>query len=192
MFSARNIHFAILGLILGASSGYMFAFYEAGKSLPPTPSASRPEGLPANHPDVNSDQMLALLKKAVEENPNQPEMVARYANVLFNAGRIDEALKWYGKVLELQPNNIDVRSLRGAVYWRIGRIDDATADLQLALKQDPKHIPTLYGMFLVSLYKHEVAKAEEFLRKVESIDPGYEGLPDLRKRLEDERRKGSK
>src|SRR5262245_42935963 len=146
MFSSRNIHFAILGIILGASTGYIYAFYQAEKSFPPTPAVNS-QGLPSNHPDVNNEQMVELLRKAVEENPNQPEMVARYANVLFNAGRIEEALVWYGKVLELQPDNVDVRSLRGAVYWRIGKIDEAEADLERSLKTNPDHIPALYGMF---------------------------------------------
>src|SRR5262245_14647385 len=124
MFSSRNIHFAILGIILGASAGYVYAFYQAQSVLPPPPVT---QSLPANHPDVNNEQMLELLKKAIEENPNQPEMVSRYANVLFNAGRIEEALGWYSKLLELQPDNLDARSLRGAVYWRMGRIDEALA-----------------------------------------------------------------
>ena len=190
MFSSRNIHFALLGIILGASAGYVFAFYQASLALPPEPPPR--SGLPANHPEVSDEQMVDVLKKAVEENPNQPEMVARYANVLFNMGRIEEALVWYSKVLELQPGNLDVRSLRGAVYWRTGKIDEAMTDLQAVLKQDPKHIPALYGMFLVRLYRHEVPEAAEVLRKIENLDPAYEGLPELRSKLEDERRKTGK
>jgi len=190
MISARSIHFAILGVIIGASAGYVYAFYDAEKSLPP--QTVHQAGLPANHPDVNNDQMLELLKKAVEENPNQPEMVARYANILFSMGRMDEALKWYDKVLEIQPENVDSRSLRGAIYWRMGRIDDALADLQTALRQDPNHIPTLYGMFLVSLYRHDVPTAEQFFKRIQNLDPTYEGLTELKSRLEEERRKAGK
>ena len=34
MFSSRNIHFAILGIILGATTGYIFAFYQVQSSMP--------------------------------------------------------------------------------------------------------------------------------------------------------------
>jgi hypothetical protein len=34
MFSSRNIHFAVLGIILGASSGYILAFYQIDKKIP--------------------------------------------------------------------------------------------------------------------------------------------------------------
>jgi tetratricopeptide (TPR) repeat protein len=187
MFSSRNIHFAILGLIVGASAGYVFAFYQAESSLPVVADAG-PEGLPSGHPG-GDEQTLELLRKAVEANPNDPETATRYANSLFSLGRLEEALKLYGKVLELQPDNLDVRSLRGAIYWRTERIAEADADLQAALRQDPNHIPALYGMFLLSVQKRDLQKAAELLKKVESLDPTYEGLPDLRNRLEEERRK---
>ena len=191
MFSSRNIHFAILGIILGASVAYIVAFYQVESTLPvQAATMASNNGLPADHPDVsNNEQMLDLLKKAIEEKPDQPEMIARYANILFNMGRFDEALGWYTKVLELQPDNLDARSLRGAVYWRKNRIEEAAADLQGVLQRDPKHIPSLYGMFLLSLHRREIAKAGDYLKKIEAIDPGYEGLAELRRRLEDERAK---
>jgi tetratricopeptide (TPR) repeat protein len=136
--------------------------------------------------------MLQLLKKAIEEKPDQPEMISRYANVLFNMGRFDEALKWYGRVIELQPDNLDARSLRGAVYWRLSRIDEAATDLQDVLRRDPSHIPSLYGMFLLSLHRHDVPSAEEFFGKLQKVDPAYEGLPELKRRLDEERSKAAK
>ena len=192
MFSSRNIHFAVLGIILGASAAYILAFYQVESTLPAQAQSAPQNGLPANHPEVNNDQMLGLLKKAIEEKPDQPEMISRYANVLFNMGRFDEALKWYSKVIELSPDNLDARSLRGAVYWRMGKIDDAATDLQGVLRRDPGHIPSLYGMFLLSLYRHDVPRAEEFFGKIQNIDPTYEGLADLKKRLDAERSKAAK
>jgi len=189
MFSSRNIHFAVLGLILGASAGYVLAFYNA--EVPAEAPAAANSGLPANHPDLNSPETLDFLRKAAEENAQQPEILARYANALFSAGRFEDALEWYGKVLAIQPDNLDVRSVRGAVYWRLGRMDEAMADLQAALQQDPNHLPTLYGLFLLTLNKGDVARAAQVFRKIESIDPNYEGLPELKARLEEERRKRS-
>src|SRR5262249_48143162 len=124
MFSSRNIHFAILGIILGAVFGYVFAFYQATEAAPPSaPSASEAAnsanstnssgGLPANHPEVSNEQMLALLKKAAEDSPDQPEVLSRYANELFQVGRMQESAEWYAKVVALKPKDTDVRSLYG-------------------------------------------------------------------------------
>ena len=191
MFTSRNIHFAILGIILGAATGYVVAFYQAAAAAPP-PSADAPHSatatdqqgaLPANHPDVNSPQMLELLKKAAEDSPNQPEVLSRYANELFQIGRMEESAVWYGKVVALQPKDTDVRSLYGAVLWRIGRKDEATTQLQTALTQDSKHVPSLHGLFIIALDSHDVAKATDYVHRIEQIDPVYPGLSDLKARL---------
>jgi Flp pilus assembly protein TadD len=190
MFTSRNIHFAILGIILGAVTGYVVAFYQAAAATPPedphsaTATSANPQGeLPANHPDVNSQQMLDLLKKAAEDSPNQPEVLSRYANELFQIGKMEESAVWYGKVVALQPKDTDVRSLYGAVLWRIGRKDEAKTQLQTALTQDPKHVPSLHGLFIIALDSHDVAKATEYVRRIEQIDPAYPGLADLKTRL---------
>jgi len=188
MFTSRNIHFAILGIILGAAIGYVVAFYQAAAAAPPedphAATASDQQGaLPANHPEVNSQQMLDLLKKAAEDSPNQPEVLSRYANELFQVGRMEESAEWYGKVVALQPKDTDVRSLYGAVLWRIGRKDEAKTQLQTALTQDSKHVPSLHGLFIIALDSHDVAKATEYVKRIEQIDPSYPGLSDLKARL---------
>jgi Tfp pilus assembly protein PilF len=189
MFTSRNIHFAILGIILGAATGYVAAFYQAAAAAPPaedphtTTAADQQGALPANHPEVNSQQMLDLLKKAAEDSPNQPEVLSRYANELFQIGKMEESAEWYGKVVKLQPKDTDVRSLYGAVLWRIGRKDEAKTQLQTALTQDPKHVPSLHGLFIIALVSHDVARATEYVQRIEQIDPKYPGLADLKTRL---------
>src|ERR1051326_6430561 len=109
MFSSRNIHFAILGIILGARSGYTFAFYQVQSSTPrPTPS-SQAAGT-GNHPNVDNNQLLAMFKEALAKNPNDTTLMARYANFLFDLGKFNESVEWFEKVLAVQPDNLDVRT----------------------------------------------------------------------------------
>jgi tetratricopeptide (TPR) repeat protein len=195
MFSSRNIHFAILGIILGAAIGYVFAFYQATAAAPPAPpplsaAAGSTSGLPSNHPEVNDEQMLALLQKAAEDSPNQPEVLSRYANELFNVGRMQESADWYAKVVALKPNDTDSRSLYGAVLFRIGKKAEAKAQLQTALDQDPNHVPSLHGMFLIALDSRDFKRASEIVKKIEKVEPSYEALPSLKRRLESEAGKG--
>jgi cytochrome c-type biogenesis protein CcmH/NrfG len=203
MLSSRNIHFAILGIILGATAGYVLAFYQAAAAAPPpaaesavhgssTGAGADSGGLPSNHPEVNDEQMLALLKKAAEESPTQPEVLSRYANELFQVGRIEESAQWYSKVVALEPKNTDVRSLYGAVLWRIGKKAEAKTQLQTALVQDPKHVPSLHGLFIIAIANNDVANAAEIIHKIEEVEPGYPSLPDLKKRLAAEKSKSSK
>lgn len=185
MFSSRNIHFAILGIILGATSGYVFAFYQVQSSMPrPTVSAS--SGMPQGHPDVSNEQMLALFKQALEKNPNDPQLMTRYANFLFDLERYPEAVDWYQKVLALQPQNIDVQTDMGTALWNLGQRDKAMAAYQSSLAADPKHILTLHNLFVVQVEGNRDYKAAaEILKKMEEIDPKYPPLAQLKKKLEE-------
>jgi len=189
MFSSRSIHFALLGIILGASTGYVFAFYRASATLPPTLTEAQAEAeVPAGHPEVNSQQMLDAMKKAVELDPKQPEVVKRYATALFEAGQMNEAKTWFGKAVDLEPNSAETRSMYGAVLWRLGDKEGAAAQLEITLKADPNYMPGLHGLTLIAIERQDFVRAEQLIKKIESVQPGYDQLPNLRSRLEAARR----
>jgi Tfp pilus assembly protein PilF len=81
--------------------------------------------------------MLAAMEKAVENDPSSPDVVDRYAMALFEAGRVEEAEKWFAKAVELAPNNTDARSMYGLTLWQLGKTDAAVVQLETTLKLDP-------------------------------------------------------
>ena len=186
MFSSRNLHFAILGIILGASSGYVYAFYNAHSKQPPPPLTDTQvqSEMPNDHPDVNNEQMLAAMRKAVEADPTHPEVVKRYALALFEASQFEEAGKWFGKAVELDPKNVDTRSMYGAVLWRLGDRDGAATQLEETLKLDPRNIPSLHGLALLALERQDGPAAAQFIKQIEAVEPTYNQLPELRTRLQ--------
>jgi Flp pilus assembly protein TadD len=184
MFSSRNIHFAILGIILGATSGYIFAFYQVESSTPRTlPAAAQSSKVPQGHPDVSNEQLLAMFKEALAKNPNDPTLLTRYANFLFDLGRFTEAVDWFSRVAAMQPNNLDVRTDLGTALWNAGQKEKAMAEYQRILQADPKHIATLHNLAVVHLGERDFAAAERVINQIEAIDPKYEGLPSLKQRL---------
>jgi Tfp pilus assembly protein PilF len=192
MFSSRNIHFAILGLILGASAGYVFAFVRADKTSGIEAAASQsavPPGHPAvspGHPAVSDAQMLEALKQAVEADPAQPELIVRYGAALFDTGRFSEAEQWLAKAVQLDPKDIYARSMHGAVLWQLGRKEEAQTELQAGLRQDPQHIPSLHGLLLLAIEKKDRARSTELLERIEKTEPGYGALPALKLRFREE------
>jgi len=190
MLTSRNIHFAILGIILGASSGYILAFYQVQSTwAPPTANASvnASGGMPQNHPQVTNEQMIALFKQALEKNPNNPELMTRYANFLFDLEKYSEAADWFQKVLALEPNNLSVRTDMATALWNTGQREKAMAEYNKNLAADPNHMPTLHNLFAAELDgDHNTKAAADILRKMEEIDPKYSDLPALKKRLAEE------
>jgi Flp pilus assembly protein TadD len=183
MFSSRNIHFAILGIIVGAACGYVLAFYQVQASMPRTAAAASESNLPGGHPNVSNDQLLAMFKEALQKNPNDTTLMTRYANFLFDMGKFSEAAEWFQKVSAQQPDNLDVMTDLGTALWNAGQKDKAMATYQQILKKDPKHMATLHNLVIVRLEDRDFASAEQLLKQMEQIDPKYEGLDSLRKRL---------
>jgi Flp pilus assembly protein TadD len=185
MFSSRNIHFAILGIILGASTGYIFAFYQVESSTPRTVPTARSQGgnMPQGHPDVSNDQLVTMFKEALDKNPNDTTLITRYANFLFDLGRFNEAVEWFGKVVAMQPDNVDVRTDLATALFNAGQKDKALAEYQAILQKDPKHIATLHNLAIVYLGERDLTSADGVIKRIEGIDPKYEGLESLKKRL---------
>ncbi len=171
MLTSRNIHFAILGIILGATTGYIFAFYQVQSSMPQV------------GPSTQNEKLQAMFKEALAKNPNDPTLMMRYANYLFDLGRFNEAVEWFQKVVAMQPNNLDVRTDLGTALWNAGQKGKAMAEYQSILKADPKHMATLHNLVIVHLEERNSAAADQVLKQMEEIDPKYEGLEPLKKRL---------
>jgi Flp pilus assembly protein TadD len=132
---------------------------------------------------VDNSQLLDAMKKAVEADPTQPAVLNRYAMALCDAGRFTEAEEWFAKAVALAPNDVDVRSMYGAALWRMGKKEEAEVQLEAALKLEPASIPSLHGLTLLALEKRDAARAERFIKQLESAEPTYDQLPELRNRL---------
>src|SRR6516164_4275931 len=135
MFNSRNIHFAILGIIIGAASGYIFAFYQVQAGMPRTVAAASESNLPQGHPNVSNDQLLAMFKEALQKNPNDTMLMTRYANFLFDTGKFSEAADWFHKVSMQQPDNLDVLTDLGTALWNAGKKDEAMGTYRQILKK---------------------------------------------------------
>ena len=187
MLSSRNIHFAILGIILGATTGYIFAFYQIDKRMPEK-TKSLP-GAAAQHPDVSDEQVLTMFKTQLENNPSNPELWSRFGDFLSDTGRFQQAVDAYKKVLALDPANLNAQTFMGTALWNMGRKDEATALYEKSLQTDPNHLPSLYYLAMVDLDRDKnVSAAEEKLAKMEKLDPKQPALKELRQRIEEVRK----
>ena len=94
MLSSRNIHFAILGIILGATTGYIFAFYQVQSSMP-REIPSRTSNAPPGHPNLSPEEVRRRVDEELAKNPNDTRVMTLYANFLFDQGKFNEAVQWF-------------------------------------------------------------------------------------------------
>jgi tetratricopeptide (TPR) repeat protein len=79
----------------------------------------------------------ALFKRALDVTTNNSFMHNNYANLLGDAGRIEEAAEHYQKALKLIPHSAEVHNNLGNALVRLGRIDDAIQHYRRALTIEP-------------------------------------------------------
>jgi tetratricopeptide (TPR) repeat protein len=134
-------------------------------------------------PDV-----LRLLKRANEINPQDYATIVALGNVYFDLGQvnkdnaaIEQSREFYRKALTLKKDDADVQSDLGLTYFFAAppQADKAIAEYEKALQINPKHEKSLENLIRANLSLGRSKEAEDFLNKLKQIDSTNEALPDL-------------
>ncbi len=80
--------------------------------------------------EKTKDALDALSKQAVETDPENPQVTYRRVEVLFQIGKLDQALKLIEELRKDHPENLAYRIQQGRVLWKIGRVEEAADMLQ--------------------------------------------------------------
>ena len=89
--------------------------------------------------DWDWEKAEASFRKAIELNPNYPDVRGYYAQFLFNMHRPDEAIVQMERALELDPFNSMFQYMYGVDLVFMRRYDEAIEQLQKTLKIVPNH-----------------------------------------------------
>lgn len=75
------------------------------------------------------EQAAKAFRKAIELNPNDAEVLAIAATLLWDLPEqvitTDEAINWLERAIQLSPNNPEYHFYLGIIYWEAGRVIDA-------------------------------------------------------------------
>jgi len=83
---------------------------------------------------INDLDSAALdLKKALEQNPKESKYYNQLGLVLFNQGKLEEALVYLNKACEIEPTATNLSS-RGFCYVRMGNARNALTDIDRAIE----------------------------------------------------------
>jgi TolB-like protein len=91
----------------------------------------------------------AAFKKAIELNPNFPDVRSLYSHFLCIMNRPDEALEQTGRAMELDPFSDLIQGWHGWVLYMLRRYDDALAQFQRMIRTSPNHAGALGGLAAV-------------------------------------------
>lgn len=129
-----------------------------------------------------------LLQRAYAGNPNDFDVVVALGNAFYDIGSLKnegenfkKAREFYAKALEQKPEDATVRADFGStfVFTSPPDFDKANAELQKALKTEPKNQRALLLMTQSLIKQNKSAEAEKYLARLKELNPQTPSLTEL-------------
>jgi tetratricopeptide (TPR) repeat protein len=94
---------------------------------------------------VNLDEGMSMIRRAVEQRPDDGYIVDSLGWANFRVGNYDEAVKDLERAVELKPDDSTINDHLGDAYWRVGRVLEARFQWSHAkdLKPEPEDLPKI-------------------------------------------------
>jgi tetratricopeptide (TPR) repeat protein len=94
---------------------------------------------------VHMDQGMDMIRRAVEQRPDDGYIVDSLGWAYFRTGNYDEAVKNLERAVELKPEDPTINDHLGDAYWRVGRVLEAHFQWSHAkdLNPEPEDLPKI-------------------------------------------------
>jgi tetratricopeptide (TPR) repeat protein len=94
---------------------------------------------------INLDEGMGMIKKSVQQRPDDGYIVDSLGWAYYRTGNYEEAAKQLERAIELKPEDPTINDHLGDAYWRIGRTLEANFQWAHArdLKPDPDDLPKI-------------------------------------------------
>lgn len=129
--------------------------------------------LPPNKDNVMATVMqhLTMLKKAVDESPNDTAKIKQYADFLSAAHKPDEALAYYDKILKVNPHRTDILFSIAFINYNKQKFSDAEKCLVKVISYDKENLTAYYNLGAIAASKGDKNKAKEIWSKLVKEHP---------------------
>jgi len=94
---------------------------------------------------VNLDEGMNMIRRAVEQRPDDGYIVDSLGWANYRIGNYEEAVKDLDRAVELKPDDSTINDHLGDAYWRVGRVLEAHFQWTHAkdLNPDPEELPKI-------------------------------------------------
>jgi len=111
---------------------------------------------------IDGDEELARLENLLLKDPNNAELLARKADVLYKLYRQDEGLNYISKAFRLDSNNLEVRRVHAGYMMAQLKLLSARDDYQFIIEKDPGNAEAYLGMARTYAVENNHAKAFQY------------------------------
>ena len=184
----ENVLFSIVGVLVGFIVGFIFANTANRAGVAPQGAAGgaatqQVQGLPEGHPAIDPSQMrpqvdpaaLAAAVKLAEEQADNFAAQTNAAGISAQAGRYDDAVKFYTRASNLKPGDYETLVALGNTLFDAEKLEEAEPWYTKALAQNPKdvNVRTDLGLTFLLRERPQYERAiVEFKRSLE-VEPTH-------------------
>lgn len=111
---------------------------------------------------LDGDEELKRLNQLLDLNPNDVELLAQKADILFKLLRQDEGMQEIAKAFRLDSNNLEVRRVHAGYMMGQLKILSARDDYGFIIERDPGNAEAYLGMARTYAVEGNHAKAFQF------------------------------
>jgi tetratricopeptide (TPR) repeat protein/polysaccharide pyruvyl transferase WcaK-like protein len=121
--------------------------------------------------DTEPDEIIAGLRRALELQPDNPEVLSTLGNALADQGRLDEAVGCHRRALEIDPASVMALVNLGNALSDQGELQEAAACYEKALEADVASAEVQASLAHVLRLRGEVDEAIARCQRALEIDP---------------------
>jgi tetratricopeptide (TPR) repeat protein len=94
---------------------------------------------------INLDEGMKMIKRAVEQRPDDGYIVDSLGWAFYRIGNFEDAVKNLERAIDLKPEDPTINDHLGDAYWRVGRVLEAKFQWAHArdLKPEPEELPKI-------------------------------------------------
>jgi tetratricopeptide (TPR) repeat protein len=174
----ESLVMGIAGVLLGLLAGWIIGSQQAAPArteTAPAPAAATSSAPAGQQVQPLDENRAASLKATADSNPKDAAVRTQLGNLYFDAGRFEEAAKWYTASLEVNPKNADVSTDLGISYYYMNQADRALTQFERSLEIDPRHSKTLLNVGIVRAWgKQDLEGAAKAWERVIEVAPSSE------------------
>ena len=186
--SRDNIVYSVCGLLLGLVIGSFLLGPKlarsklAGPDQIPSASASAapaPESASAPPPSAAGAagspmeqvrQQLEMLKKQVEQNPNNFDALVQLGNMYMDVAKFPQAIDYFNRALAVREEP-SVRTDLGICYKQSGQMEQARDAFRKVATEQPDQWQAIYNLAIVDGEMKDYADARVQLAKLKQMRP---------------------
>ena len=117
------------------------------------------------------DNAIFFFDKALEIDPDRPDIITSKGEVLVNQEKFEEAISYFDKALEIDPQYMDALRGKGDALANLGKFEEAHSFIDRALEIQPNNPVTLLKKGDAFRLQQNYDEAYSYFHKVLEIEP---------------------